>query len=65
MFIWKVTQWNWNLQFAGIMDEVAPVTAEEKELYKEIDFDVEDYCKDLGHERLIHHNDKVCYVWND
>ncbi|XP_071550810.1 cytosolic non-specific dipeptidase isoform X1 [Panulirus ornatus] len=43
----------------GIKDEVAPVTAEEKNLYKDIDFDVEDYRKDLGHDRLIHHNDKM------
>ena len=36
-----------------------PVTGEEEALYKDIDFDVEDYRNDLGHEKLIHHKDKV------
>lgn len=45
----------------GIMNEVVPVTPEEEALYKDIDFDVEDYRKDLRHERLVHHNDKVCF----
>lgn len=49
--------------FPGIMNEVAPVTPEEEALYKDIDFDVEDYRKDLGHERLVHHNDKVCFLF--
>lgn len=43
------------------MNEVVPVTPEEEALYKDIDFDVEDYRKDLAHERLVHHNDKVCF----
>ena len=45
------------------MDDVAPVTSEETKLYDDIDFDVEDYCKDLGHKRLIHHQDKVISVF--
>ncbi|XP_027225004.1 cytosolic non-specific dipeptidase isoform X3 [Penaeus vannamei] len=48
-----------NILVPGIMNEVAPVTPEEEALYKDIDFDVEDYRKDLGHERLVHHNDKT------
>ncbi|XP_069944343.1 cytosolic non-specific dipeptidase isoform X2 [Cherax quadricarinatus] len=48
-----------NILIPGIMDEVAPVTSEEKSLYTDIDFDVEDYQQDLGHERLVHHKDKV------
>ena len=45
--------------FSGIMDHVLPVTPEEEALYKDIDFDVEDYRKDLGAKRLVDHNDKV------
>merc|ERR1712183_595534 len=41
------------------MNEVVPVTAEEEALYKDIDFDVEDYRKDLGHERLVNDKDKM------
>lgn len=43
----------------GIMDDVVPVTAAEEALYKDIDFDVEDYKKDLGHQKLIHDKDKI------
>ncbi|XP_046580783.1 cytosolic non-specific dipeptidase-like [Haliotis rubra] len=38
----------------GINEGVLPVTDEERQLYKPIDFDVEDYRKDLGAEKLIH-----------
>ncbi|XP_064080143.1 cytosolic non-specific dipeptidase-like isoform X1 [Macrobrachium nipponense] len=48
-----------NILIPGIMDEVVPVTSEEEALYRDIDFDVEDYRKDLGHQRLIHHQDKT------
>ncbi|XP_037777790.1 LOW QUALITY PROTEIN: cytosolic non-specific dipeptidase-like [Penaeus monodon] len=48
-----------NILVPGIMNEVVPVTPEEEALYKDIDFDVEDYRKDLRHERLVHHNDKT------
>ncbi|KAG0714538.1 Cytosolic non-specific dipeptidase [Chionoecetes opilio] len=47
-----------NILIPGLMDEVAPLTSEEQKLYADIDFDVEDYRKDLGHKRLIHHQDK-------
>ncbi|KAK4293415.1 hypothetical protein Pmani_033893 [Petrolisthes manimaculis] len=43
----------------GLMDQVAEVTTEEEKLYKDIDFDVEDYRQDLGHSRLVHDNDKM------
>jgi len=42
----------------GIMADVAKVTAEEEKLYDAIDFDVEDYRKDMGAPKLIHLNDK-------
>uniref|UniRef100_A0A0P4W5P9 Peptidase M20 dimerisation domain-containing protein n=1 Tax=Scylla olivacea TaxID=85551 RepID=A0A0P4W5P9_SCYOL len=48
-----------NILIPGLMDDVAPLTSEEEKLYADIDFDVEDYCKDLGHDRLVHHQDKM------
>lgn len=36
----------------GIYDTVAKVTDEERALYKDIDFDMEDYRADLGHNKL-------------
>ncbi|KAI0213340.1 Cytosolic non-specific dipeptidase [Lamellibrachia satsuma] len=38
----------------GISDQVAALTEEEVKSYKPIDFDIEDYRKDMGHSRLIH-----------
>ncbi|MPC42074.1 Cytosolic non-specific dipeptidase [Portunus trituberculatus] len=48
-----------NILIPGLMDEVAPLTSEEEKLYADIDFDVEDYRRDLGHDRLVHHQDKI------
>lgn len=42
----------------GIYDAVAPVTEEEHKLYDKIDFDLEEYTKDVGAARLLH-NTKV------
>ncbi|XP_077994507.1 cytosolic non-specific dipeptidase-like [Glandiceps talaboti] len=39
----------------GVNDTVAPLTEEESKLYKDIDFDHEEYCQDLGATKLIHH----------
>ena len=44
---------------AGIMDQVDAVTPQENDLYKDIDFDVTDYRKDIGADRLVHKEDKV------
>lgn len=38
----------------GLNDAVAKLTPEEEKLYDPIDFDMEDYRKDVGHKRLIH-----------
>ncbi|KAM9385058.1 cytosolic non-specific dipeptidase isoform 1-T2 [Pholidichthys leucotaenia] len=38
----------------GIYKDVAPVTDEEKKLYENIDFDLEEYCKDAGCGKLLH-----------
>lgn len=38
----------------GIYDDVAKVTDEEKKLYEKIEFDLEEYTKDVGAQRLLH-----------
>lgn len=38
----------------GVMDSVKKVTAEEKAIYDPIDFDHEDYRKDIGAKKLMH-----------
>ncbi len=43
----------------GISDSVAPVTKEELDSYKDIEWDVEDFRKDVGASKLIHGTDKV------
>ncbi|XP_056642202.1 cytosolic non-specific dipeptidase isoform X3 [Diorhabda sublineata] len=42
----------------GIYDEVAPVTESESNMYKNIDFDVNEYLNEIGTEKLIHNDDK-------
>jgi len=48
-----------NIMVPGLMDDVKAVTEEEKAIYKDIDFDVEDYRKDVGANRLVHPGDKT------
>ena len=44
----------------GLMDSVAPLTKEEQAKYVNIDFDVEEYAKDIGVPgSLMHGNDKI------
>lgn len=38
----------------GISQAVAPVTQEELELYDKIDFDMEEYARDVGTDTLLH-----------
>lgn len=38
----------------GVYDSVAPLTDEEKKLYEKIDFDLCEYCKDVGVGKLLH-----------
>lgn len=38
----------------GIYESVAPLTEEEKKLYEKIEFDLDEYCKDVGVEQLLH-----------
>lgn len=47
------------IQIPGIMDQVVKVTPEEMKIYDNIDFDVEDYRKDLGAHKLIHGTNKT------
>uniref|UniRef100_A0A671W424 Cytosolic non-specific dipeptidase n=1 Tax=Sparus aurata TaxID=8175 RepID=A0A671W424_SPAAU len=38
----------------GMYDDVAPLTDEEKKLYENIEFDLDEYCKDVGVGQLLH-----------
>ncbi|XP_041045982.1 cytosolic non-specific dipeptidase-like isoform X1 [Carcharodon carcharias] len=38
----------------GVDESVAPLTEKEKTLYDKIDFDMEEYCKDVGACKLLH-----------
>lgn len=38
----------------GIYDHVAKLTDEEKKLYEKIEFDMEEYAKDVGAGKLLH-----------
>lgn len=38
----------------GMYDNVAPLTEEEERLYQKIDFDMEEYCKDIGVHNLLY-----------
>lgn len=40
------------------MDSVAPVTEEELKIYEKISFDVHDYKKDVGTNKLVFEGDK-------
>lgn len=43
----------------GILDDVAPPLPNEEEIYKNIEFDVDEYRTDVGAKRLRHNEDKV------
>merc|ERR1712141_587289 len=43
----------------NLMDQVAPVTSEEEEKYKNIDFNVADYQNDIKANKLMHNQDKI------
>lgn len=43
----------------GINNEVAPLSAKEKELYGKIEFDVDSYRKGINTKLLLHNEDKV------
>lgn len=46
----------------GMYKDVAPVTKEEEKLYEKIDFDLDEYCKDVGVGQLLH--DTKARIWN-
>ena len=58
--IWMMNQLvdeNGKILVEGLMDSVAPLTKEEEAKYTDIDFDVEEYRKDLGAPgQLMHGN---------
>ncbi|XP_046997120.1 cytosolic non-specific dipeptidase [Schistocerca americana] len=43
----------------GIMDDVAPLTDEERQMYKNIEFSVDEYRADIGTNKLLHNEDKI------
>lgn len=43
-----------NILVPGIMDQVASLTPEESKLYENIDFNIEEYKKDVGVTKLLH-----------
>ncbi|KAK3697515.1 hypothetical protein QZH41_011280, partial [Actinostola sp. cb2023] len=49
----------------GVYDSVAELTVKEKALYDDIDFDMEDYRADIGHNKLLHDNkpDLLMHRW--
>lgn len=42
------------IMIPGIYDSVAPLTDEEKNLYDNIEFDLDEYCQDSGVKKLLH-----------
>lgn len=42
------------IMIPGIYDSVAPLTNEEKNLYDNIEFDLDEYCQDSGVKKLLH-----------
>lgn len=52
-----------NILVPGMNEAVAQLTEEEKKLYEKIEFDMEEYCKDVGASKLLH-NTKVCTEFN-
>ena len=42
------------IQVPGMYDNVAEVTEEEQQLYEKIEFDLGEYCKDVGVRKLLH-----------
>uniref|UniRef100_A0A4W3HXE3 Cytosolic non-specific dipeptidase n=1 Tax=Callorhinchus milii TaxID=7868 RepID=A0A4W3HXE3_CALMI len=50
----KLVDKNGKILVPGIYDSVAPLEDEEKHLYQKIDFDVDEYCKDVGACQLLH-----------
>ena len=42
------------IQVPGMYKDVAEVTEEEQQLYEKIEFDLGEYCKDVGVSKLLH-----------
>jgi len=48
-----------NIMVPGLHDQVKPITDEERALYTDIDFDPEDFRKDIAANKLVHETDKT------
>ncbi|XP_063509897.1 cytosolic non-specific dipeptidase isoform X3 [Pongo pygmaeus] len=51
-----------NILIPGINEAVAAVTEEEHKLYDDIDFDIEEFAKDVGAQILLHSNKVTSYL---
>jgi len=49
----KLTDVHGKIQIEGLEKMIAPVTAEEEKIYEDIDFDLDEYCKDVGVCKLV------------
>lgn len=60
-----LTDVNGKILIPGIYDDVLPVTEKEKELYKDLVFDLEDLQRDTGVEKFLHSTkeDLLMYRW--
>ncbi|XP_003737454.1 cytosolic non-specific dipeptidase [Galendromus occidentalis] len=54
----KLVDVNNKILIPGIMDDVVPMSPEEQRLYEQIDFDLEEYRKSIGCNKLVHENNK-------
>ena len=45
---------NGEIQITGIMDDVLPLTKEEQELYRNIDFDIQAFSDEIDASHLLH-----------
>lgn len=49
----------------GMYDSVAALTDEEQTLYEKIDFDLDEYCKDVGVKKLLHSTKAWLQLFDD
>lgn len=49
----------------GMNDSVAALTDEERRLYEKIEFDLDEYCKDVGVKKLLHSTKAWLLLYDD
>jgi len=55
----KLVDQKGNILIPGFSNNVAPIADDEEEIYSNIDFDTEDYRKDIGANKLLHEGEHV------